>query len=61
MDKSEKLLQCIQDGNFDEAKAVAFQMLQIDDVESIKKVLNEASEYKDTVTYKIVEKMMKYM
>lgn len=61
MDKSEKLLKCIQDGNFCEAKAVAFQMLQIDDAESVKKVLNEANEYKDTVTYKIVEKMMKYI
>lgn len=60
MDK-EKLLEYIKSDNFDEAKKVAFNLIQTDDADSVQWVLDEAKEYKNTVTYKIVEKMLKYI
>ena len=62
MDNKEKLIQAIANNNFDEAKAVAFTLIStLDDGDTVEEVLNNTKEYKDTVSYKIVEKMLKYM
>ncbi|MGN1398790.1 MAG: hypothetical protein ACI4WG_02165 [Erysipelotrichaceae bacterium] len=62
MSNKDKLTQAIIENNFDEAKAVAFTLIStLDDCDSVEEVLNNTREYKDTVTYKIVEKMLKYM
>ena len=60
MDK-ETLLECIKHEKFDDAKKIAFQLIQMDDTSSIQWALSEASDFKETVTYKIVEKMLKYI
>lgn len=60
MDK-ETLLECIKNEKFDDAKKIAFQLIQMDDTSSIQWALSEASDFKETVTYKIVEKMLKYI
>ena len=62
MDKKEELVQCIYNEDFDGAKAVAFQLIQIDDdLDAVKWALEKASDRKDTVTYKIVDKMLRYL
>ncbi len=62
MDKRRELLECIKEAKFDDAKARAFQLIQIDDdTDGVQWALDQAIEYKDTVTYKIVEKMLKYI
>lgn len=60
MDK-ETLLECIKNEKFDDAKKIAFQLIQMDDTSSIQWALSEASDFKETLTYKIVEKMLKYI
>ena len=62
MDNKEKLTQAIIENKFDEAKAIAFTLIStLDDTDSVEEVLSNLKEYKDSVTYKIVEKMLKYM
>lgn len=62
MDKKEELVQLIKEDKFNEAKAIAFQLIQIDcDTDAVKWALDNTKDFKDSTTYKIVDKMLRYM